>query len=167
MTHQNETTTENVWNASESRDSWEQASWEEADACEYDQFEGSFADEDEEEAFNLAGEALASERNTRRTVAPARAIMHDIKSSPGVFHPQGANKKGSEAGQGKGKGQGKYRNGRGRTLGQSSNSMTRQAEMSFYKSMPAPVKPCLKCGSRAQKVHGTSHELHSMVSGFK
>ena len=46
-----------------------------------------FADEDEEEAFNLAGtqlnEALASERNARRTDAPARAIMHDIKSSRG------------------------------------------------------------------------------------
>ena len=40
VTCQNETTTENVWNASESRDSWEQASWEEADACENDQFEG-------------------------------------------------------------------------------------------------------------------------------
>ena len=50
-------------------------------AAEDDQFEGSFADEDEEEAFNLAGtqlnEALASKRNVRRTVAQAIAIMHD------------------------------------------------------------------------------------------
>ena len=54
--------------------------------------------EDEEEAFNLARtqlhEALASERNARRTVAQARAIMHEIKSSRGGHHPQGASKKG-------------------------------------------------------------------------
>ena len=47
---------------------------------EDDQFEGSFADEYSEEACNLActqlNEALASERNARRTVAHARAIMY-------------------------------------------------------------------------------------------
>ena len=102
--HQSETVTESAWNASESRDAWEQASWNEAGTWEDedDQFEGSSADEDEEEeSFNLAGtqlnEARASERNARRTVAQARAIMHDIKSSRGGYYPQDANKKGSEA----------------------------------------------------------------------
>ena len=88
--HLNETATESACNANESRDAWEQASWDEAGSreAEDDQFEGSFADEEEEEeAFNLAetqlNEAFASERNARRTVAQARAIMHDIKSSRG------------------------------------------------------------------------------------
>ena len=55
--HLNETATESAWNANESRDAREQASWDEAGSweAEDDQFEGSFADEDEEEAFNLAG----------------------------------------------------------------------------------------------------------------
>ena len=70
--HSNETATEGAWNANESRDAWE---------AEDDQFEGSFADE-EEEAFNLARtqlmEAFASERNARSTVAQATATMHDI-----------------------------------------------------------------------------------------
>ena len=50
---QNETTTESAWNASESRDACEQASWDEAGAWEADgdQFDGSFAGEDEEEPF--------------------------------------------------------------------------------------------------------------------
>ena len=93
--HQNETTTDWAWNASESRDAWEQASWDEAGGWEAEdgQFEGSFADVDEEEAFTLAltqlNEALASERNARRTIAQARAIMHDIKSSRGDYYPQG------------------------------------------------------------------------------
>ena len=70
--HLNETATESVWNAKESRDAWEQASWDEVGSweAEDDQLEGSFADEDEEEAFNLAGtqlnEALALERNAER-----------------------------------------------------------------------------------------------------
>ena len=78
-----ETATESAWNANESRDAWEQASWDDAGSweAEDDQFEGSVADE-EDEAFNLAGtqlmEALASERNARRTVAQATATMHDI-----------------------------------------------------------------------------------------
>ena len=73
--HLNETATECAWNANESRDAWEQASWDEAGSweAEEDQFEGSFADEEEGEAFTLAGtqlnEALASERNAKRTVA--------------------------------------------------------------------------------------------------
>ena len=92
---------------SESRNAWEQASVDDAGTWEVedDPFEGSFADEDEdedeEEAFNLAGtqlnEALASERNARRTIAQARAIMR------GGYYPQGANRKGSEAAKGKGK----------------------------------------------------------------
>ena len=93
------------------RDSWEQTSWDETRTWEDedDQFEGSFADEDEEEAFHLAetqlNEALASERNARRTVAQARAIMHETsRAVVGGYYPQGANKKGSEAGKGKGKG---------------------------------------------------------------
>ena len=51
--HSNETATESAWNASESRDAWEQASWDEAGAWEAEdyQFEGSFEDEDEGEAF--------------------------------------------------------------------------------------------------------------------
>ena len=91
-TQQNEATTDSAWNANESRDAWEQASWEEAASWEAEgnQFEGSFADEDEEETFNLAGahlnEGLGSERNARRTVAQARAITHDIKNSRGGYH---------------------------------------------------------------------------------
>ena len=75
----------NCLDANESTDAWEQASWDEVGSweAEDDQVEGSFADEDEEEAFNLAGtklhEALASERNARRTVAKARATIHVIK----------------------------------------------------------------------------------------
>ena len=44
--HLNETATECAWNANESRDAWEQASWDEAGSweAEEDQFEGSFAD---------------------------------------------------------------------------------------------------------------------------
>ena len=109
-THQNGTTTDSAWNANESRDAWEQASWDEAGAwaAEDDLLEGSFADEHEEEAFNLAGtqlnEAIASERSARRTVAQARAIVRDSKSSRGGYYLQGANKKGSE-GNGKCKGQ--------------------------------------------------------------
>ena len=67
--HLNEAATESAWNANESRDAWEQTSWDEAGSweAEDDQFEGSFADEYSEEACNLAGtqlnEALASERN--------------------------------------------------------------------------------------------------------
>ena len=102
------------WNANESRASWEEiGSWE----AEDDQFEGSIAGEDEEEALNLAetqlNEALASERNARRTVAQARAIMHDIKGSRGG-NPRSANKKGSDAGEGKGTGQSRNRDSRGR-----------------------------------------------------
>ena len=93
-TYQNESATYSAWNASESRDAWEQASVDEDGTweVEHDPFQGSFADEDEEEAFNLAGiqlnEALASERNARRTIAQARAIMHDVKSSRGGYYPQ-------------------------------------------------------------------------------
>ena len=49
--HLNETATESAWNANESRE--EQASWDEAGSweAEDDQFEASFADEDEEETF--------------------------------------------------------------------------------------------------------------------
>ena len=117
--------------------SWDQAgTWE----AEDDQFEGSIAIEDEGEAFNLAGaqlnKALASERNARRTVAQARAITYDIKSSRGGYYHQGANKKGSEAGKGKGKGQGKNRDSRARAPGQSSNASTSQAEMRLHKPMP-------------------------------
>ena len=72
----NETATECAWNANESRDAGEEASWDEAGSweAEEDQFEGSFADEEEEEKlFNLAGtqlnEAFASERDAKRTVA--------------------------------------------------------------------------------------------------
>ena len=107
--HPNETATDGAWNASESRDAWGLSSWDEGGTweAEDDQFEGSFADEDEEEAFNLArtplNETLASERNARRTVAEARATMRDITSSRGRSYPQGANKKGSEAGKGKSK----------------------------------------------------------------
>ena len=105
------------WNANESRASWEEiGSWE----AEDDQFEGSIAGEDEEEALNLAetqlNEALASERNARRTVAQARAIMHDIKGSRGG-NPRSANKKGSDAGEGKGTGQSRNRDSRGRAPG--------------------------------------------------
>ena len=152
--HQSETATESAWNTSELRDSWEQVSWDETRTWEDegDQFEGSFADEDEEEAFNLAetqlNEALDSERNARRTVAQARAIMHDIKSSRGGYYPQGANKKGSEAGKGKGKGHGKNRDSRGRVIGQSSKTSTSQAGMRLHKPTPPSARPCLKCGSR-------------------
>ena len=116
------------------------------------QFEGSFADEDEEEAFNLAGtrlnEALASERIARRTVAQARAIMHDLKSCRGGYCPQGSNKKGSGAGKGKGEGQGKNRDSHRRAPGQSANASTSQAGTKLHKPMPPSTRPCLKCGSR-------------------
>ena len=53
--------------------------------AEDDIFDGSFADVDEEEAFNMAGaqlnDVIAAERSVRRTVTQAKAIMHDIKSS--------------------------------------------------------------------------------------
>ena len=86
--HLNETATESAWNANESRGAWEQASPDEAGSWEDEeaQLEGSFAEEDEEEPLNLAGtqlnDTLASERNTRRTVAQAREL---IKSSCGVY----------------------------------------------------------------------------------
>ena len=94
--HLNETATESAWNANESRNAWEQASWDEADSweAEDDQFEGSCADEDEEEeAFNLAGTqlngALASERNARRTVSPRKeASRYDWSTKP---NPQSRN----------------------------------------------------------------------------
>ena len=129
--------------------------------------------------FNLAGtelnEALASERNARRTVAQARAIMHDIESSRGGCYPLGANNKGSEAGKGKGKGQGKNRDSRGfgRPTGQPSSSSTSHAGMRLHKPMLAPARPCLQCGSgdhefgkcpRYQE-HG-SYRAHA-VSGFR
>ena len=153
-TYQKESATDSAWNVSEPRDAWEQASVDEAGTWEDedDPFEGSFADEDEEEAFHLAetqlNEALASERNARRTVAQARAIMHDIKSSRGGYYPQGASKKGSEAGKGKGKGQGKDRDSRRQAYGQSSNLSASQTGTRLHKPMPSSVRPCLKCGSR-------------------
>ena len=153
-TYQNESATDSAWDVSESRDAWEQASVDEAGTWEVedDSFEGSFADEDEEEAFTLAGtqlnEALASERNARRTTAQARAIMHDIKSSRGGYYLQCANRKGSEAVVGKGKGQGKDRDSRRQASGQSSNLPKSQAGMRPHKPMSTSVRPCLKCGSR-------------------
>ena len=80
---------ESVWNASESLGASETTCWDEEGAgdAEDDMFDGSFADEDEEKVFNVAraplNKALAAERSARRTVAQARAIMHDIKSSRG------------------------------------------------------------------------------------
>ena len=71
-TYQKESATDSAWNVSEPRDAWEQASVDEAGTWEDedDPFEGSFADEDEEEAFHLAetqlNEALASESNHAR-----------------------------------------------------------------------------------------------------
>ena len=62
------------------------------------------------------------------------------KSSRGGYYPQGANKKGSEAGKGKGKGHGNNR--------QSSNTSTSQAGMRLHKPTPPSVRPWLKCGSR-------------------
>ena len=129
----NETATESAWNANESRDAWEQTSWDEAGSweAEDDQFEGSFADEDSEEASNVAStqlnEAHASERNARRTVAHARAIMYNIQSSRGGYYRQGANKKGPGARKGKGKGQSKNRSSHGRAPGQLPNASTSQA----------------------------------------
>ena len=153
--HQNETATDSAWNASESRDAWEQASWKEAGSweAEDDQFEGSFTDEHEEEAFLLAGnhlnEALVLERKARKTVAQARAIMHDIKTSRGGDYTQGTNKKGSQARKGKGKRQKKKRDSRGRAPGQSSNAPTSQAGTRVHKPMPPSVRP------------------HSVVFGFR
>ena len=124
-TYQKESATDSARNVSEPRDAWEQASVDEAGTWEDEDhpFEGSFADEDEDEAFHLAetqlNEAFAPERNARRTVAQARAIMHEINSSRGGYDPQCASKKGSEAGEGKGKGQGKDRDSRRQPYGQS------------------------------------------------
>ena len=147
-TYQKESAMDSAWNVSEPRDAWEQASVDEAGTWEDedDPFEGSFADEDEEEAFHLAetrlNEALASERNARRTVAQARAIMHDIKSSRDGCYLQGASKKRFEAGKGKGKGQGKDRDSRRQAYGQSSNLSTSQTGTRFHKPMPSSVRPC-------------------------
>ena len=87
-------------------DAWDEAgAWE----AEVDQFDGSFADEDEEGGLNLAGtqlnEAVATERSARKTVARVRA-SHHTKSSRGGYCHQGANKTGSDAGKGKGERQG-------------------------------------------------------------
>ena len=155
-TYQKESATEvlNAWNPSEPRDAWEQASVDEAGTWEDedDPFEGSFADEDEEEAFHLAetqlNEAPASERNARRTVAQARAIMHDVKNSRGGYYRQGASKKRSEAGESKGKGQGKDRDSRRQAYGQLSNLSTSQTGTGLHKPMSSSVRPRLKCGSR-------------------
>ena len=153
-TYQNEPATDSIWNRSESMDACEQASEDESGTWEVedDQIEGSFADEDEEEAFHLAetllNEALASESKARRTITQARAIMHDIKSSRGGYYPQGARKKGSEAMKGKGKGQGKNRDIRGRASGQSQNTSKNTARMRPHRPVPLSVRPCLKCGSR-------------------
>ena len=158
------------WNANESRASWEEiGSWE----AEDDQFEGSIAGEDEEEALNLAetqlNEALASERNARRTVAQARAIMHDIKGSRGG-NPRSANKKGSDAGEGKGTGQSRNRDSRGRAPGH--RRMRRRVKLERglmslclhqqdrASSVDLVITNLVSVPeSRAQKLYGTCHEL--------
>ena len=95
--------------ASESLGASEPTSWdgEGATGTKDAMFDGCFADGDEEEAFIVAGaplnESLATERSARRTVAQARAIMHDIKSSRGGYCSEGSNKKGVDAEKGKGK----------------------------------------------------------------
>ena len=93
-------------------------------------------------------ETLASERNARTTVPQARAIMHDIKSSRGGYHPQGASKKGPGAGKDKGKAQSNKRNNHGRAPGQSSNVSMSQAGTRPQKPMTPSTRPCPKCGSR-------------------
>ena len=107
-------------------------------------------DEDEEEVLSLAETQLneALERNARRTVAQARAVMHDIWGCRGGCCPQGPSKKGSRAGEGTSKGQCKNRNSHGRAPGHSSNASTSQAGMRPHKPMPPSTRPCLKCGSR-------------------
>ena len=104
-------------------------------------------------------------------MAQARAIMYDIKSSRGGYYPQGANRKGSEAGKGKGKGHGKNQDSRGRAIGQSSNTSMSRAGMRLHKPTPPSARPCLKCGSRdheadkcpeesrTQKLYGTGLEF--------
>ena len=124
-----------------------QASWYEAGSWEADddQFEGSFADEEEEQAFNLAGsqlnKALASGRYARRTLAQARAIVVTVIRMVQT-------RKVSQAGKGKSEGQGKNRNRHGPAPGQSSNAPTSQAGRKPHKPMPPSTRPCLKCGSR-------------------
>ena len=89
--------------ASESLGASEPTSWdgEGAAGAEDAMFDVCFADEDEEEAFIVAGapldKALATERSARRTVAQARAIMHDIKSSRGGSCSQGGKKERSRS----------------------------------------------------------------------
>ena len=120
----NETATETAWNAKESRDAWEQASWDEAGSwkAEEDQIEGSFADEDEEEALNLAGthlnEAPASERETREEQLHKReqsCMISRVVVVVSILKVQ--TRKGSGAGKGKGKGQGENGDSRGRSPG--------------------------------------------------
>ena len=88
-----ETTTESVWNVNEPMGACEPTSCNETSArnAENHVFSGSFADEDEEDIFNLARaqlkEALAAERSARRAVAQERTIKHDIKSSRGGYDP--------------------------------------------------------------------------------
>ena len=74
---------------------------------------------------------------------------------------------------------GKNRDSRGGAPGQSSNAPTIQARTRRHKPMSPSVRPCLKCGSRNheygkcprnqehRKLHGTCHEFHSVVFGFR
>ena len=75
---------------------------------------------------------------------------------------------------GKGKGQDKNRDIHGRASGQSPNTPKNPAGTRPHRPVPTSARPCLKCGSRdhesgksqepkAQKLHGTGHEFHSIV----
>ena len=106
--HSNETPTESDWNANESRDAWGQASWDEAGSWKLKTISSKEASRMKTKKGIQSGwypmnEALACERNVRRTVAQTRATMHDIKSGRGGCHPRGASKEGSGAGKSKSK----------------------------------------------------------------
>ena len=124
--------------------SWDEArSWE----AEDDQFEGSFADDEEEEAFNRAGtqlnEALASETRAKQLHKREQSCMISrVVVAGSILKVQ------TRKAQGKGKGQGKNRDSRGRAPGQSSNAPTSQAGTRPRKLMPPSVRSFLKCGSR-------------------
>ena len=93
--HSNETATGSAWNANESREPGTKL-----DHGKLKMISSKKASrmKTKKKLLNLAGtqlkEALASERNARRTGAQARAIMHDIKSSRGGCYLKGASKKG-------------------------------------------------------------------------
>ena len=137
-------------------DACDKASWDDAGAgdAEDDVFDGSFAGEDEEEAFNLAGtqpvnEALASEPTARRTVAPSESHHARHQEQPWwLLSPWREQERDGRWTRAKAKATSRDTRGQGRATAQLTSSSTSQAGMTLQKPRPVPVRPCSKCGSR-------------------